>query len=223
MLSESKREKLLDYVDGKLGPAEHERLQHALKTDPELAAEYEQYLRLENAALDWQDQHVPEWSRSRYFHPTKTRNSALWLNWTSLAFSVLALAAVVLRLEVGSNDQGLYVSFAKQSSHQANVASQDNITQNYVSQAQLNELLLQQSALTDARLNEFALQQYSFTEKLVESNARQIRQERHFELTQVTDQWEKLRSRDLQMVSELAEDQFYDRRTLKTLLTQVRQ
>ncbi len=196
MLSDNQRDQLLAYVEGRLPPKDTQEIEHLIQTDADCRAEYRILREMHEASINWEQQQVPEWNRTRYIAPPPV-NRFQWLQWSSLTASLIAVTMVVLQINVQVADQGFYIGFGQPLPAQSQAVETPELEQRF------KEWQYAQTQYIDDRFEDLQLQQASTSGQLFQTLLSFSRDERHREMTQMMKYWQQQRVSDLQKVSQM--------------------
>lgn len=205
-------EHVCDYIDGTLPPAVRARCDEALLHCGhcrDIHAQAREFLML---AGSWREQPVPDWNRARFAVAPARHAHGSWPAWSALAASIVAIALVLLRVEV-STANGLLISFGG--------TQTDSRVQALVA-AELERHAAAQEVLLDARLDDFTAEQLTANQLLFARWQETLRAERRQELGLLVASWQSQRFEDRQEIdtrlTSLASDQIENTQYLNALL-----
>lgn len=211
MVSDSQRDRLFDYLDGRLDDAERIEFEQQLEADPELRKAWLAVREWQSAGDDWEDVPVPAWSRLRGVTTgSKTGFSGL-LGWLSLASSATAILLVVFQAQFTVAENGFSLRFGPDTGG--------------ITEAQLERRLVTLERSRIENLNE----RLDLVEKKSQAMNRQLlaaaleynRIERQDDMRAMAASWSLARSTDQLRVEDLRDDQFDDRMAIRQLYTRL--
>ncbi len=167
---------LPDYLDNRLSQRERQWVTEALATSDELRRALASLEDLHQARAEWQDEEVPQWHRTA-FAARGRKSTDNWMNWLSMATSMVAILLVVFRIQVVSNTDGYQVSFGD---------STEKVTFKRQADAYLDDWQAEQIAYIDHRLLEFENVQLQQNQQFITTALDFNREERRQDISQLT-------------------------------------
>jgi len=177
---------LTDFLEEKLDPKTREIMADHVAHCSNCKQDLAQLQQWQTMSRRWQDDKMPEWSRTQFAVPPSAKPH--WLNWLSLATSTLAIVLVTSQLSVQSDDKGLHLSFGKPA-------------QQGLSETQLDERLMtfakvQQTKLEN-RFMELELAQAEKDKRLLSAALNISREQTRDGYEQLVGYWQDVRQQDI--------------------------
>ncbi len=176
---------------------------------------HQQCVRMYQMSHNWQEQPVPEWHRTSFAVRPPVKSN-LWLNWSSLATSSLAILLVIFQLEVNSGVNGLTISFGGSQAESKIAEMVESQLAEYKDQQQmqfqvkLKDELQKQDTRTKLRLA-------TWTEK----NREERKQDLNFVMTGLESQRYEDRKQIDRQVAYLADNQIENNQVINQLIQNV--
>jgi len=177
---------LFDYLDSAVEPSVARAIEKSIDDCEHCRDLYQSAVSTQQMQARWQEQPVPDWHRTNFAVPKRSRNTWTWPNRLSLATSMLALFMVIFRVEFIAGPAGFSVSFGGKGS--------ETQVEHLVAE-KVSELAQQQVRYIDNRFTEYNLKQVDNTQQMLTAVMQHNRQERRQDLNAIMASW--LEQRDI--------------------------
>lgn len=210
MLSDANRDRLFDYMEGRLSEDDRAEFEQLLHSDDELRSAWQALRELESAGADWHDVAVPAWSRLRGVTAGPASGQFNVLSWLSMATSTVAIVLVLFSAQLSFSDNGFSLTLGNGGGSsmlqmERRLTEFERDSTDYVNQR--FELMEERSRATNRRLLAAALEY--------------ARAEREDDLRLLATSWSLARDSDRMQVEELQDEQFDDRMAIQQLYTRL--